>query len=112
MNDKNDQSIFKGSMTVTFRSRELAEVFLNLKEVKYNDHTLLRQWYVDWKKEKDDQFQNKKNKQAEKVCLTISLQLSVFSLNLSFAFFRLQMPRTAKPKRTPRSKYLAVPSLN
>lgn len=67
MSDKNDQSVFKGSLTATFRSRELAEAFLNLKEVKYNDHTLLRQWYLDWKKEKDDQFNNKKARKAEKV---------------------------------------------
>lgn len=39
-----DKRIFKGSANVTFKSRELAEAFMTLPTVKYNENTLLRQW--------------------------------------------------------------------
>ena len=36
--------MFKGSLTVAFSTKEQAVDFMNLEEVKYNDHVLLRQW--------------------------------------------------------------------
>ena len=44
LSDKSEKSVFKGSLTVSFSSKELAEKFMGLDEVKYNDHSLLRQW--------------------------------------------------------------------
>nr|CAG4638713.1 EOG090X0CQA [Cyclestheria hislopi] len=65
MNDKQSKSVFKGSLSVTFSSLELAEKFKNLEEVKYKGTTLLRQWFADWEKEKEEQFSAKKKKNAK-----------------------------------------------
>nr|CAG4650454.1 EOG090X0CQA [Sida crystallina] len=62
--NKEEKSQFKGSVTATFSNKELAEKFMTIDEVKYNDHLLLRQWFVDWEKEKDEQHSKKKEKKA------------------------------------------------
>ena len=42
--DDKPRLVFKGSINATFATREQAEKFLALEIVKYNDHTLERQW--------------------------------------------------------------------
>jgi hypothetical protein len=41
---KDDMAKFKGSITVTFATRDEAAKFISLESVKYNDYTLQRQW--------------------------------------------------------------------
>ena len=57
-----DRSMFKGSVNVTFATREMAENFIKEETVKYNDHPLYRQWCEDWEKEKEEQYLTRKSK--------------------------------------------------
>lgn len=57
-----DKSKFKGSVNVTFATREMAENFIKEETVKYNDHPLYRQWSEDWEKEKEEQYLARKSK--------------------------------------------------
>lgn len=64
--NKQDQSIFKGSVTATFSTREQAEKFMSLDVVKFNDYPLSRLWYVDWELEKTAEYEARKAKKAGK----------------------------------------------
>jgi len=57
-----DKSKFKGSINVTFATREMAEKFFKEETIKYNDCTLYRQWTEDWEKEKAEIYQTRKIK--------------------------------------------------
>jgi len=57
-----DKSKFKGSVNVTFATREMAENFIKEETIKYNDFPLYRQWYEDWEKEKEEQYLARKTK--------------------------------------------------
>lgn len=39
-----EKNVFKGSVTVTFSTREEAEIFMSLGSVRYNDFTIRRLW--------------------------------------------------------------------
>ena len=57
-----EKNMFKGSVNVTFASREMAEKFIKEETIKYEDNVLHRQWYEEWEKEKDEQYQARKSK--------------------------------------------------
>nr|SVE83886.1 EOG090X0CQA [Daphnia pulex] len=63
---KDDMSKFKGSITVTFATRDEAAKFISLESVKYNDYTLQRQWSAEWEKEKEHEFEERKKRKEKR----------------------------------------------
>ncbi|KAG6461775.1 hypothetical protein O3G_MSEX012853 [Manduca sexta] len=70
--DKSKKRLFKGSIFVTFKNREEAEKFINIKGLKYNDTELIVEWQGDYLKQKQEEYlakkdsKDKKGKQKEK----------------------------------------------
>lgn len=60
---KTKNYLFKGSVFVTFKTREIAEEFVNKPELKYNEKDLLRYTqpkYIESKKKEREEFDKKK----------------------------------------------------
>jgi len=60
---------FKGSVFVTFATKDQCEAFLNLEEVKYKEAALIRKWqsvYMEEKREERNKSHKKKAAAAEK----------------------------------------------
>lgn len=60
--------VFKGSVLVIFKTKELAEEFLKEEAVKYNDVELIRKWQSDYLDSKKQECEKnvKKSKKAKK----------------------------------------------
>lgn len=58
---------FKGSVLVTFESRDGAEKFLSTKGIKYCGTELLKEWKKDYVKRKDEVYKNFKEEKAKKI---------------------------------------------
>nr|SVE76000.1 EOG090X0CQA [Daphnia hispanica] len=63
---QDDSSKFKGSVTVTFSTREEAAKFMSLESAKYNDYTLQRQWSAEWEKEKEQEYEERRKRKEKK----------------------------------------------
>lgn len=57
---------FKGSVFVTFKTKEEAESFVEEKTVKYKDVELIKKWQSDYLKEKQAEYELKTEKNAKK----------------------------------------------
>jgi lupus La protein len=59
--------VFKGSVFVLFKTKELAEEFLKKEAVKYNDEDLIRKWQSDYHENKKQEFEKnaKKSKKSK-----------------------------------------------
>lgn len=58
--------IFKGSVFVTFASKEKAQEFLNVESVKLNDQELIRKWQLDYIEDKKKEMLEYKLKKGKK----------------------------------------------
>lgn len=58
---------FKGTLYLTFSTKEQAENFLKQKSVKYNDVELERKWEKDFLEEKKKEFEEKIAKKDQKI---------------------------------------------
>ncbi|XP_017120933.1 la protein homolog [Drosophila elegans] len=57
---------FKGSIFLTFETKEQAKAFIELEKLAYNDRELLRKWQVDYLKEKQEEYAQKNEKRKNK----------------------------------------------
>ncbi|KAH8351265.1 hypothetical protein KR059_001066, partial [Drosophila kikkawai] len=57
---------FKGSIFLTFETKEQAKSFLDQEKITYNERELLRKWQVDYLKEKQEEFAKKNEKRKNK----------------------------------------------
>lgn len=63
---RNPNRDFKGSVYVTFHTRDGMDKFMNLKEVKHEDAALIRKTKMDYFKEKEEEKKQKKLEQLRK----------------------------------------------
>lgn len=54
--------VFKGSVFVLFKTKELAEEFLKKEAVKYNDVELIRKWQSDYHESKKQEYEKRSKK--------------------------------------------------
>lgn len=52
--------LFKGSIFVTFKTKEQAKKFIKTKDLSYNDNPLMVQWQDDYIKQKRDEYNSKR----------------------------------------------------
>lgn len=61
------KQMFKGSILVVFPTREKAEEFMAIEEVKFKDTHLIRKWHIDYIEEKTQEMAERKaRKEARK----------------------------------------------
>ncbi|XP_049871488.1 la protein homolog [Pectinophora gossypiella] len=59
--------LFKGSVFVTFKTKEEAEKFIDKKDIKYGETELLILWQEDYLKKKHDEYAEKKEQREKKI---------------------------------------------
>lgn len=57
---------FKGSIFLTFETKEQAKSFLDQEKITYKERELLRKWQVDYLKEKQEEYAQKNEKRKNK----------------------------------------------
>lgn len=66
LDKKTHKKKFKGSVFATFQTKEQAEKFLDLKDLKYKDTPLLIKWQEDYLEEKREEYATRKDKKDKK----------------------------------------------
>ncbi|XP_053611968.1 la protein homolog [Plodia interpunctella] len=59
--------LFKGSIFVTFKTKEQAEKFLATKDVKYGETDLLLRWQEEYVNSKQEEYNNRKEEKEKKL---------------------------------------------
>ncbi|XP_017056654.1 la protein homolog [Drosophila ficusphila] len=57
---------FKGSVFITFETKDQAKAFLEQEKLAYKERELLRKWQVDYLKEKQEEYAQKNEKRKNK----------------------------------------------
>lgn len=66
LDKKTHKKKFKGSVFATFQTKEQAQKFLDLKDLKYKDTPLLIKWQEDYLEEKREEYATRKDKKDKK----------------------------------------------